>query len=116
VADVTPPPFTLGARWTRKSRRTISVIVRATGEDLWATLAGSIRIGGSRNAYRLNRVTARFIAGGDRKRLTPGISRRALRAIRRGLRRDRRVKVTLTVEARDAAGNATVKKRTIKLA
>jgi hypothetical protein len=115
VADVTPPPFTLGARWTRKSRRTISVIVRATGEDLWSTVAGRIRIGGPRKAYRLNGVTARFIASGDRKTLTPRISRQALRAIGRALRRQRRVKVTLVVEAHDAAGNSTVKKRTIGL-
>jgi hypothetical protein len=116
VADVTPPPFRLGARWTRRSRTTISVTVRATGEDLWSTVAGSIRIGRSSRAYTLNGVTARFIAGGDRKTLTPRVSRQALRAIRRGLRRHRRVRVTLTVEARDAAGNARVKKRTIELA
>jgi hypothetical protein len=115
VVDVTPPPFRLGARWTRTSRRTISVIVRATGEDLWSTVAGRIRIGGSRKAYGLNGVTARFIASGDRKTLTPRISRQALRAIGRALRRHRRVKVTLVVEAHDAAGNATVKKRTIGL-
>lgn len=115
VADVTPPPFRLGARWTRTSRRTIRVIVRATGEDLWSTVGGRIRIGGSRKPYRLNGVTARFIAAGDQRTLTPGISRRAMRAIGRALRRDRRVRVTLTVVARDAAGNATVKKRTIEL-
>jgi hypothetical protein len=115
VADVTPPPFRLVARWSRRARRTISVIVRATGEDLWSSVAGRIRIGGSGKAYRLNGVTTRFVARGDRRTLTPGISRKALRAIGRALRGHRRVRVTLTVEARDAAGNATVKKRTIEL-
>ena len=115
MADVTPPPFRLGARWTRTSRRAIRVTVRATGEDLWSSVAGRIRIGRSTKAYGLTGVTARFIAGGDRKTLTAGISRRALRAIGRALRRHQRVRVTLTVEARDASGNAAVKKRTLAL-
>lgn len=115
LADVTPPAFSLGTRWTRKARRTIGVIVRATSEDLWFRVSGSIRIQGLRKAYQLKGASARFIAGGDRRALTLRISRQALRAIGRGLRRHRRVRVRLTVEARDAAGNTTVKKRNVEL-
>ena len=81
-----------------------------------STVAGSVRIAGSRKAHRLNRVAARFIAGGDRRTLSVGISRRALRAVGRAIRRHRRVRIGLVVEARDAAGNVTVKKRTVELA
>jgi Glycosyl hydrolases family 43 len=115
IADVTPPAFKVGARGTLKARRTISVAVRATSEDLWSTLSGTILIQGSRRGYALKGVRVSFIARGARRTLTLRIPRRALRAITRGLRRHRSARARLTIEARDAAGNITVKKRTVQL-
>jgi hypothetical protein len=47
-------------------------------------------------------------------KLTLRASGRALRAIRSALRDRRRVTATLTVVGRDAAGNATTAKRTVR--
>jgi hypothetical protein len=63
---------------------------------------------------RLTAATASIPAGG-RARLVLRIGRPALRAIRRALRRRRKVSVTVTITATDAAGNATRKRRTIRL-
>jgi hypothetical protein len=115
IADVTPPVFKVGAGRTLKARRTISVAVRATSEDLWSTLSGTILIQGARRAFALKGVRASFIARGARRTLTLRIPRRALRAITRGLRRHRSARARLRIEARDAAGNITVKKRTVQL-
>jgi hypothetical protein len=115
IIDVTPPAFKLEARGTLKARRTIGVAVRATSEHLWSTLSCKISIQGASRAYTLKGARGIFIARGALRTLSLRIPPRALRAVRRGLRRHRRVSARLTVEARDAAGNTIVKTRTVQL-
>ena len=115
LADVTRPAFELGVGRNLKARRTIRVIVRATSEDLWSTLSCRISIQGASRVYALRGTGESFITRGARRTLTLRIPRRALRAVRRGLRRHLRVGARLTIEARDAAGNSTVRTRTVRL-
>jgi Glycosyl hydrolases family 43 len=114
-ADLTAPGLTLGGRRRQRARRTIRVIVRATSEALWATASGAVRIGGSKKAYALRGAGTSFVEPGTLKTLKLRISRKALLATRRGLRRHRIVTARLVIEALDPAGNSTVRKRTIKL-
>jgi hypothetical protein len=114
-ADVQPPGVRLGGKLTQRAGRTISVIVRATSEDLRASASGRVAIRGSTKTYRPKGVENRFIARGQKVTLVLKLSRKALKAINRALRRNLVVRAKLTVTARDAAGNLTVKRRTILL-
>ena len=115
LADLTPPAFGLGADRTVRARRMIRVMVRAASEDLWASVSGKVSIQGVRGTYALKGPGDTFIVRGARRTLTLRIPRRTLLAIRRALRRRDVVRVRFTVEARDAAGNSTVRKRMVRL-
>jgi hypothetical protein len=115
TADFRPPGVKLGGRRTQKAGKTIKVIARATNENLQASASGKVRVRGRTTAYKLNGVKNRFIAGGHRATLKLKLSKKALRAIKRALRKHKNVGAKLTIEARDAAGNTTVKRRTIRL-
>jgi hypothetical protein len=115
LADVTPPVVRLGGKRRQLARRTIGVIVRATSEDVWSTVSGTVRIAGSRKAYALKSVRERFIVRGGASTFNLSLSKKALRAIRRALRSHRSVTARVTMDARDAAGNITATKRTIAL-
>ena len=113
--DTTPPRLLLGGKRRQRARRTISVIVKAASENLWATASGKVSILGSGKAYRLGRSKRRFIARGQKATLKLRVPTKALVATKRALRRDRVVRAKLTIKASDAAGNSTTKRRTIKL-
>jgi lysophospholipase L1-like esterase len=113
--DLKPPGIKLGGKRTQKAGKTIKVIVRATRENLRVTAWGKAWVRGWKTAYKLKRVKARFVARGHKATLRVKVPKKALRAIKRALRRHRKVRAKLTIKARDAAGNTTVKKRTIKL-
>lgn len=115
LADLKPPAVALSGKRTQKAGKPIKVTVKARSEDLWATASGKLAIGGSKRVYRLRGVEAKFVARGHRATLKFKLSKDALRAIKRALRRLREVRAELKLSLRDAAGNVTVKKRTIKL-
>jgi hypothetical protein len=106
-AEVTPPPdltaplFGVRAKRIQRARRAIRVTIGPASEDIRYTITGRIRIAGSRKT-RLRRTRARFLAAGKSVVLRLGVPRRTLR-------------ITLTVTARDAAGNVTVRERTVRL-
>ncbi len=116
LSDVEPPAVELGGRRTQKAGRTIKVTLKATSENLWATAWGRLTVSGSKRPYRLQGVSARFIAHGATATLRLGVSRRVLGEIGRALRRQHRVLAQLKLSAHDAAGNITTKTRTVKLA
>ena len=105
----------MGGRRTQRARRTVTLTVRATSENVWASASGKLAIGGSERAYRLKGVTARFVERGDTAALRLELSRRALRATRRALDRLRLVRAALKLPVRDTAGNVTARKRPVKL-
>jgi glucose/arabinose dehydrogenase len=110
--DATAPVVTTSARRRQRvlRQRGFRLAVRCS-ERCGATVTGVVRISGSRRVHRLRRV-ARQLGAGKRRKLTLRARRRQLRTFAAALRRGRRVKVTFTVVARDAAGNeATAKRR-----
>ena len=115
LADGIAPLVKLDGRWSRSTRRRINVIARALSEDVWVTVSCSVRVGGGRKRHALKGVTGSFIAHGDSRTLRVRVSMDVLRAIQRGLRRHHGVRARLTVEARDAAGNLTVRRLAIDL-
>jgi hypothetical protein len=113
--DVTPPIVELGGSRTQVARRTVKVRVKPTSENVWTTASGKVAIRGSTRSYRLKGVVARFTASGDTATLKLEMSRKALRAVRQALDRDRKARAELKLSLRDAAGNITTGRRTIKL-
>ena len=113
--DTSPPRLSLRGRRTQRAGKTITVIVKAASENLWATGSGKLSFRGSRKAYPLRGPRGKFIARGRQATLKLKVPAKAVVAIRRALRRHRTVSVKLTVRARDAAGNTTANRRTLKL-
>jgi hypothetical protein len=101
-----------GPRKQRIVRQRGARITLSCDETCGVTVRGKARIGRSRTRYVLRGVARRVTAN---KRVTVKLrmSKRARRAIARALRRHRRVKVSVSVSARDAAGNESTTGRTI---
>jgi ELWxxDGT repeat protein len=114
--DVTPPVASLLARRTQPAGRTIVLSIRATSEDLWATVSGTLSVPGAAKAYKLLPVRNRFVAKGTRVTIKLRVPTRTLSAVRKALRRHARVQVKLTIQLRDAAHNLATKQVTVKLA
>ena len=116
--DVTPPAVSLSARTPQRLAGSVSIRVSCTSEPCRASAAGSVRvprIGAARTRlFRLARASA-AIAQGRTVTLRPKLSRAARTAIRRALRRGRRIVVTLNVSAVDAAANRRTLTRRVRL-
>jgi hypothetical protein len=105
-------------RASQRLGRSVSIRVSCTSEPCRATAVGSVRvprIGAARSKlFRLVRASA-AIAQGRTVTLRPKLSRAARTAIRRALRRGRRIVVTLDVSAVDTAGNRRTLTRRVRL-
>jgi lysophospholipase L1-like esterase len=114
--DTTAPALRLsGATVQRVLRqRGVRVVVACPVEACTATATGKVVVRGSARRFKL-RSTTRQIATGAKAALKPKLGKKALTAIRRALRRGKKVYAKLTVTAKDAAANVTTKRRTIKL-
>lgn len=115
VVDRTAPLMSLAGKATQKLGKAIRLTVGATSEDLWVSATGTVSLGGAARVYRLGAVKDRHVARGAKATLKLALPAKARDAIRRALKKGRKVKAVLTVRIKDAAGNATATKRTIKL-
>jgi Bacterial Ig-like domain len=115
LPDVTAPALRLAGKRTQKVGGRIKVTVTAISENLWATAAGKLAVEGSARRYKLRGVRLRFIALGQTATLKLGLPAKALSAARRAVRSLRAVRARVKLSARDAAGNVTVRRRTITL-
>jgi hypothetical protein len=88
-------------------------IAMSCDELCGATATGSVHISGRKRALPLRRL-ARQLAAGRTVKVKLAAPARARRAIRSAFRRHRRVKATLKVVGRDAAGNAGRAQRTVR--
>ena len=113
--DTTTPGLALGGKTTQKAGKTVSVVVSATTEDLYASASGTVSVPGASKVYRLKSIANRFVASGTKATLKLKVPRAALKAIKRALRGRKKVKASIKLTARDAAGNLTTGKRTVKL-
>jgi hypothetical protein len=56
LLDTTTPGLTLGGKKTQKAGKTVSVVVSATTEGLWASASGSVSVPGASKIYRLKAI------------------------------------------------------------
>jgi hypothetical protein len=110
-----PPEIALSRRRAQRVSRQKGVIVAVTCNEVCGfTASGRMRVSGSKKRYALRKVS-KLAPAGKRSRVRLRLYRKGLRAVRRTLRRKgRRAKLTVTVVARDAAGNATRRKVAIR--
>jgi hypothetical protein len=115
LVDTATPGLTLGGKKTQKAGKTVSVVVSATTEDLWASATGGVSVPGASKVYRLKAIKNRFVARGTKATLKLKVPKKAQKAIKQALRKKKKVKANVKLTARDGAGNLTTGKRTVKL-
>ena len=113
--DTTAPGIRLSGARTQKAGKTVLVVVTATTENMFATATGTVVVPGASKVFRLRAVRNRAVANGARSRLRLKVPKKAQKAIKRALRRRKKVTARITVSARDAAGNRASAKRRVKL-
>jgi hypothetical protein len=117
VKDITPPELRLAGKRTQKAGRRLTVILRArraavvTGQRTHRHRWDEAQL----QAQALKRTKWRLVAHGAQAKLTLKVPTKALKAANRALRHERRVTAKLSVRARDAAGNATTRRRAVRL-
>jgi hypothetical protein len=114
TADTGAPRLVLSRRRAQRALRQKGFIVAVTcNENCGFTVSGRMRISRSKTVYVL-RPSSKLATAGRRVRVRLGMSKKATNALRGALARRRRVAVTVTIAARDAAGNATTRKLAIR--
>jgi hypothetical protein len=123
VADPPPaPPATEPDRVTafaslsvRKHQDVDRLLVRAEmGEAGAIIVSGTVSAPNLSKVYKLKTVSATATPG-KLVELRLKLGKKGLKAAKRALRRHRRVSASLTITARDAAGNVATQRRTIRL-
>lgn len=114
--DRTPPVLVLSGATSQHIglRSSFVVLASARSEACRVVASGTVAFAGSASSYRLRTISA-SIGKGRTTRLVMGVPSAALSAVRRALKKGRRVQAVVSVAARDAAGNRTTKRRTVRL-
>jgi hypothetical protein len=103
VPDVTPPLVRTRVPRRQRVLRLHGVVGFARcDESCTLAMGGRVRVGG--RVFELRRASTTGAAG-QRVKMKAGLSKRAGRAVRRALRRHRRVRIVVGVRAHDTAGN-----------
>jgi hypothetical protein len=115
-ADSTPPRIRVRRRRVQNPLRHGSIVVEAAcpAEACVAGARGSVALRGAAKVYRIHSAPRQIPSGGKAKlrlRVTPSLRR----ALKRALRRGRRLRSRVVVTASDSAGNARSKRRTVTL-
>jgi hypothetical protein len=115
-ADTRAPALQLSGATAQKvlRQRGVLMMVACPAEACTATAKGRVSVRGSATVFKLTRVTKQFSKGG-KATLKLKLKRSALTAIGRALKASKRLSAKVTVTAKDAAGNVTTKRRTIRL-
>jgi hypothetical protein len=113
-SDSTAPAAVLSGKTIQKAGSSIVVEVSCPTEACTATASGTVNVPGASKVYKLKGASANVPKGG-KARLKLKVPSKARKAIKRALRRKKKIKAKVTVTARDAAGNKTTRKRTIRL-
>ena len=114
--DTTTPPLQLSGALSQRVLRQRGVLVTFASPAEAATVAarGKVMIRGSARVFRLTPATKQIAAGG-KATLKLKLKRSALAAIGRALKAGKGVSAKVTLTAKDAAGNVTTKRRTVRL-
>ena len=90
------------------------VVQAAMPENGTITVGGTVSVPNASKVFKLKRVTVNAVAGKTVK-IKVKLPGKALKATRKALKRRRKVKASLTVTAKDGAGNSRSEKRSVKL-
>ena len=112
----TAPKLNLGGKRSQRAVRQKGVLVDVgcPTEACTANAKGTVAVPGASKVYKLRAANKQIAAGGKAK-LKLKFAKKTLKAVKRALAKRRKIKAKVTVTAKDAGGNATSKKRTIKL-
>ena len=111
LADTTPPALRMSVK---RGRGRIVLVVRCLTEPCTVTVTGRLVVTGAARAFKLRSASARIARGGQAK-LELRFPKRAIRSVRRALRKRQKVRVRIAVTARDSAANTARSKRTIRV-
>ena len=112
--DRKAPGLVVAGATRQRLGRTLTLTLRATTENLWATASGTVAVSGSRRTARLTPLSRRFVAKGRRVAIRLKLPSATARSIERALRARGTATATITIRARDAAGNVTVRRRAVR--
>ncbi len=90
------------------------MIVSCGSEACRAVASGSVSVAGAAKVFRL-RSTTKQLGAGRKAKLELRIPGKALRAIRKALRRARKVTAKIELRVDDAAGNTQTSRRSVKI-
>jgi streptogramin lyase len=114
AGDRTPPVVRLSGKSKQKAGGRVSVYVTCTSEACTTSASGTIRVPSASKVYRIGTPAVQANQGA-RVRLKLAVPRKAQKLIKKALRRHRTVRAKVTVTVKDAAGNAAIHRRVIKL-
>jgi hypothetical protein len=116
AADTTGPPLKLGGASLQKvlRQRGLLIVAGCATEACTVTAKGSVTIRGAARVFRFTPATKHLPKGG-KATLKLGLRRRALKAVGRALKAGKKLSAKVSVTGKDAAGNVTTKRRTIRL-
>ena len=116
LVDTSAPFVRLSGAGTQRAlaRGSFLVSARCPAESCTVSATASIALPGGRRALRIV-LRARTLPAGAMRRLRFVLSRSARGRLRAALRTRRSVTATVRITARDAAGNRTVRTRTVRL-
>jgi hypothetical protein len=111
--DNTAPAATLSGKTSLKLGTSLTVGL-GCNEACKATATGTVSIRHSSKSYKLKKATT-SIAAGRKGKLKLGVPGSVRKAVLKALKGGKSASAKLTILVKDAAGNRTTKKRTIKL-
>jgi hypothetical protein len=114
--DSTPPALSVFGRRIQRPLGSGRIVVEVgcPREACVARASSRISLPGAARVFSV-RSSARRIAGGERAKLVLRLGRRVRRSLRRKLERRRVLRQTVSVAARDEAGNAATARRVVEL-
>ena len=117
--DTTDPEAAVSGKASQKLGETVALVVGCPNEPCMVTATGTLNVPGAGAAraaarFKLARVTS-SMEQGAKTTLRLKLSKKARTAAARALRRGTKVTAQIRLTIRDAAGNTTVLKKTIKL-
>ena len=111
----TAPQLKLGGKTSqRMSGRGVVVEVACPTEACTAAAKGTVAVPGAAKVYKLRPATKK-LATGAKAKLKLKLAGRTFQAVKRAVRKRKRIKAKVTVTATDLGGRTTTRKRTIKL-
>jgi plastocyanin len=112
-----PPPdmAPVSSLISSASQRVAKLFVRASMNEAGTlTATGTVSVPGAAKVYRFKPST-RMVSANQSIRLRLRLGKKPLRAVKRALRRGKRLKAKIALTARDMTGHETVRRQTIRL-